>query len=304
MNEEFDLNAIDNFIEYPETLTATTAPSVPPLFTSLVDVEGHMRCVINAIDGLYGEGGLAVVATVLEQACAKYVPHRLQAAMDRINAEKEGMTAVNTVGGTVEEVAASLTGWYRLCAADPKHHKYFYSVELLTIVKSDPVNWLPWGSPLVTSLGWKRSKYFRVMRALCRLDWMVGLVGLSGARLMIEKVRIDFFEGSQNRDWEDWTAVIGSDEDIEFMKTVGTVDTQDDLIHGACSGSRAQTTSRLNGWILNRDRWRHCTETLDKQYVSCRQVLLIYLRIFVTDFRPSLGSNVPPVLNSVAANLN
>ncbi|KAI7864301.1 uncharacterized protein EV154DRAFT_572493 [Mucor mucedo] len=205
------------------TPPASTAapPPVAPLFTSLADVERHMRGVINAIDGLYGEDGLAVVANVLEQARAQYVPHRLQAAVDRIKAEKEGMpAAANTVGQTVEEVVASLAGWYRLCVAAPKPHKYLYWVELLTMVKSDQVNWLPWGSLLVTMLGWKRSKYFRIMRALRRLDWMVELVGLSGARLMIEKVPFDFVEGSANRDWEEWTAVIRTDEDIEFMKTV------------------------------------------------------------------------------------
>ncbi|KAI7873752.1 uncharacterized protein EV154DRAFT_569926 [Mucor mucedo] len=220
MNQDFDVNAIGDFIEYPEIPPATTAPPVAPLFTSLADVEGHMRGVINAIDGLYGEDGLAVVANVLEQARAKYVPHRLQAAVDRIKAEKEGMPAVNTVGRTVEEVSASLAGWHRLCAAAPKPHKCMYWVELLTMMKSDPVNWLLWGSLLVTMLGWKRSKYFRIMRALRRLDWMVEHVGLSGARLMIEKVQFDFVEGSANRDWEDWTAVIRTDEDIEFMKTV------------------------------------------------------------------------------------
>ena len=180
-----------------------------------------MRGVINTIDDLYGEDGLAVAANVLEGAPAKYVPHRLQAAVNRIKAEKEGMpAAVNTVGQTMEEVVASLAAWYRLCVAAPKPHKYLYWVELLTMVKSDQVNWLPWGSLLVTMLGWKRSKYFRIIRALRRLDWMVELVGLSGTRLMIEKVPFDFVEGSTNRDWEEWTAVIRTDEDIDFMKTV------------------------------------------------------------------------------------
>ncbi|KAG2191735.1 hypothetical protein INT47_002959 [Mucor saturninus] len=211
MNEEFNF---DDFFDFNHE------PSPTPLFSSLEDVEANMRGMVNAIDNIFGENGLAVVSTVLEEARAKYIPHRLQAAVERIRLEKNDMPTVNTVGGTVEEVAVSFAGWYRLCAAAPKEHKYLYWVELLTIVKSSPVNWMPWGSPLVRCLGWKKSKYFRVIRALRRVDWMVGLVGRSGALLMLEKVPFDVIEGSNNQDWESWMAVIRSDEDIEFMKTV------------------------------------------------------------------------------------
>ncbi|KAI7864381.1 uncharacterized protein EV154DRAFT_572470 [Mucor mucedo] len=138
-----------------------------PFFTRIDDVRFKMGNILREINRMYGERGLAVVDEVLFDVRGD---RALEAAAERIRGELLKMPVVVAAGrgGWLDVVAGSLLRWHGYCAAAPSGQKYLYWAQLLRLVEENVQNGMAgmrWGSPLALRLGWKRSKYFRVVRS-------------------------------------------------------------------------------------------------------------------------------------------
>ncbi|KAI7878543.1 uncharacterized protein EV154DRAFT_568887 [Mucor mucedo] len=225
-----DINVLDYLDPLPEVQEEQPAAALEeeeeeeeaPFFTGIDDVRFKMGNILREINRMYGERGLAVVDEVLFDVRGD---RALEAAAERIRGELLTMPVVVAPGreGGLDEVAGSLLRWHGYCAAAASGQKYLYWAQLLRLVEENVENGMVgmrWGSPLALRLGWKRSKYFRVVRSLRRLQWLVEQVGRSGLLLMVEKVPFNVVEGANDTVWQGWQDTIRQDRHLAFMNTV------------------------------------------------------------------------------------
>ncbi|KAI7878541.1 uncharacterized protein EV154DRAFT_486175 [Mucor mucedo] len=176
-----------------------------PLFTSVDDVRFQMGNVLQEINRMYGERGLAVVDEVLFDVRAD---RALEAAVEKIRGELVTMPVVVAAagGGGLDEVAGSLLRWHGYCAAAPRGQKYLYWAQLLSLVEENVVNG---------------------MKGMCRVHrWFDFLAGRAAstsglcAAYGAYNVPFSVVEGANDTVWQGWQETIAQDRHLAFMNTV------------------------------------------------------------------------------------
>lgn len=189
-----------------------------PIFQDLQDVDNKLTAFLVKVEETFGEDGLNLVEKKLNKFKMKY---SLQRELDYIINNTHFLPDFESMNRQSEAaLAKTIISWYGECVdAEPKM-KFLYWSKLWMMMVHPAVEWIPLGSPVANYIGWNKSKYHRILRALKRVDTLITVVGEGGICLVGEKLSFHDVEHMKREDWKKWLYSFKNDKDIAFMKSV------------------------------------------------------------------------------------